>query len=72
MLCAVLSSPIAFWDIIMKSLTLPYLLTTALLTTGCQSIQFVESPIPVKNVPSKNLLVKTVPAMDISVENNEH
>ena len=39
--------------------------------TGCQSFQFVESPIPVKNAPSKNLLVKTVPATDITVENNE-
>jgi hypothetical protein len=56
----------------MKLLTLPYLLTAALLMTGCQSIQFVESPIPVKNAPSKNLLVKSVPATDITVENKEH
>lgn len=56
----------------MKLLTLPYLLTAALLMTGCQSIQFVESPIPVKNVPSKNIFVKPVPATDITVENKAH
>ena len=55
----------------MKSLTLHYLLTATLLMTGCQSFQFVESPIPVKNLPSKNVLVKAVSATDISVENNE-
>ena len=55
----------------MKFLTLPSLLIVTLLMTGCQSFQFVESPIPVKNLPSKNVLVKAVPATDISVENNE-
>ncbi|MBE0407355.1 hypothetical protein ACT3TI_10810 [Psychrobacter sp. AOP22-C1-22] len=50
----------------MKSLTLTYLFTATLLMTGCQSIQFVDSPIPVKNnaiknVPAKNILVKTAP-----------
>ena len=56
----------------MKLLTLPSLLIVTLLMTGCQSFQFVESPIPVKNLPSKNVLVKAVSAIDISVENNEH
>ncbi|ERL54739.1 hypothetical protein M917_2085 [Psychrobacter aquaticus CMS 56] len=36
----------------MKSLTFVYLLTTALLSTGCQSFQFVESPIPVTAHPA--------------------
>ena len=71
MMSAISPSPIAFWDIIMKSLTLTYIFTVALFMTGCQSFQFVESPIPVKNAPSKNVLVKAVPATDISVENNE-
>ncbi|MGP4972427.1 hypothetical protein ACTXIP_02100 [Psychrobacter alimentarius] len=31
----------------MKSLTLSGLLTSVLLITGCQSFQFVDSPIPV-------------------------
>jgi len=56
----------------MKSLTLTYLFISALFMTGCQSFQFVESPIPVKNAQSKNLLVKTAPVTDITVENNEH
>lgn len=56
----------------MKSLTLTYIFAAVLFMTGCQSFQFVESPIPVKNAPSKNLLVKTVPAADIALENNEH
>ena len=56
----------------MKSLTLTYIFTVALFMTGCQSFQFVESPIPVKNAPSKNLLVKTAPVTDMTVENNEH
>ena len=72
MMSAISPSPIACWDIIMKSLTLTYIFTVALFMTGCQSFQFVESPIPVKNAPSKNLLVKTVPVADIAVENNEH
>ena len=55
----------------MKFLTLPSLLIVTLLMTGCQSFQFVESPIPVKNAPIKNILVKTVPVTDISVESNE-
>ena len=34
--------------------------------TGCQSFQFVESPIPVKNAPIKNILVKNTEAMTIT------
>ena len=72
MMSALLPLSIAFWDVTMKSLTLTYLFTSALFMTGCQSFQFVESPIPVKNAPSKNLLVKTAPVTDMTVENNEH
>lgn len=46
----------------MKSLSLTYLLTVTLLMTGCQSFQFVDSPIPVKNIP--------IPATTVSVQNN--
>lgn len=56
----------------MKSLTLPYIFMAVLFMTGCQSFQFVESPIPVKNAPSKNLVVKTVPVTDMTDENSEH
>ncbi|WP_165767600.1 hypothetical protein [Psychrobacter sp. DAB_AL32B] len=54
----------------MKSLTLSYVFTAVLLMTGCQSFQFVESPIPVKNAPIKNILVKNVPATPITIQNN--
>lgn len=50
----------------MKLLTLPSLLIVTLLMTGCQSFQFVESPIPVKNAPIKNILVKNTEAMTIT------
>ena len=56
----------------MKSLTLPYICMAVLFMTGCQSFQFVESPIPVKNAPSKNLLIKTVSVTDMTGENSEH
>ncbi len=51
----------------MKSLTLLHLFAAVLFMTGCQSFQFVESPIPVKsapikNAPIKNSIVKTAPA----------
>lgn len=47
----------------MKSFTLTYLLTATIMMTGCQSFQFVESPIPVKNLPIKNIQVKTTTTM---------
>ena len=53
----------------MKSLTLHYLLTATLLTTGCQSFQFVESPIPVKNLPAKTFAVKDRPLTTVPNEN---
>ncbi len=53
----------------MKSIILPYLFSATLLMTGCQTFQFVESPIPVKNAPSKSTLVKTINAIDVTDEN---
>ena len=62
MIDAIFTLLTAFWDTTMKSLSLTYLLTVTLLMTGCQSFQFVDSPIPVKNIP--------IPATTISVQNN--
>ncbi|MFZ2844670.1 hypothetical protein [Psychrobacter sp.] len=59
----------------MKSLTLLHLFAAVLFMTGCQSFQFVESPIPVKNAPVKNTpvknsMVKTTPATTIPVQSS--
>jgi len=43
----------------MKSLTVICLATTTMLFTGCQSFQFVESPIPVKNLPATTIVVQS-------------
>lgn len=42
----------------MKSLTLTCVLTTTLFFTGCQSFQFVESPIPVKPISATTIAVQ--------------
>ena len=49
----------------MKLLTLTHLFAAVLFMTGCQSFQFVESPIPVKNS-----MVKTAPATIITVQSS--
>ena len=59
----------------MKSLTLLHLFAAILFMPGCQSFQFVESPIPVKNAPVKNTsvknsMVKTAPATTITVQSS--
>ena len=59
----------------MKLLTLTHLFAAVLFMTGCQSFQFVESPIPVKNAPIKNTpvknnMVKTTPATIITVQSS--
>ncbi|MBE0441600.1 MAG: hypothetical protein ACTH7W_03555 [Psychrobacter sp.] len=40
----------------MKSFILTSLLSTVTLLTGCQSIQFVDSPIPVTSTPNPTQL----------------
>ena len=52
----------------MKSFAFITLLAATMPLTACQSFQFVESPIPVKNVPVKNIPVKTVPAKAVIVD----
>lgn len=47
----------------MKSFAFITLLAATMPLTACQSFQFVESPIPVKNVP-----IKTVPAKAFIVD----
>ena len=47
----------------MKSFAFITLLAATMPLTACQSFQFVESPIPVKNVP-----IKTVPAETVIVD----
>ena len=47
----------------MKSFAFITLLAATMPLTACQSFQFVESPIPVKNVP-----IKTVPAKAVIVD----
>ena len=44
----------------MKSFAFITLLAATMPLTACQSFQFVESPIPVKNVPIKTVPAKTV------------
>ena len=56
----------------MKSFVFICLLVATIPLTGCQSFQFVESPIPVKNLPAKTFAVKnlsltTVPNENISI-----
>lgn len=47
----------------MKSFAFITLLAATMPLTACQSFQFVESPIPVKNVP-----IKTVPAETVIID----
>ena len=47
----------------MKSFAFITLLAATMPLTSCQSFQFVESPIPVKNVP-----IKTVPAETVIID----
>ncbi|GAF60837.1 MULTISPECIES: hypothetical protein [unclassified Psychrobacter] len=54
----------------MKLPILAYILTSALLITGCQSFQFVDSPIPVNTTPTNSILVKNMPATTVQVQNN--
>lgn len=44
----------------MKSLFFIFTLAATIPVTGCQSFQFVESPIPVKTVSSKTLIVENL------------
>ncbi|MGE6360004.1 hypothetical protein [Psychrobacter glacincola] len=53
----------------MKLPILAYILTSALLLTGCQSFQFVDSPIPVNTTPTNSILVKNTPAT-VQIQNN--
>ncbi|WP_286797752.1 hypothetical protein [Psychrobacter sp. UBA6291] len=57
----------------MKSLFFIFTLAATIPVTGCQSFQFVESPIPVKTVSSKTLIVENLsnarrPAIAISTQ----
>ncbi|WP_201601595.1 hypothetical protein [Psychrobacter immobilis] len=54
----------------MKLPILAYILTSALLLTGCQSFQFVDSPIPVNTTPINSILVKNTPATTVQIQNN--
>ena len=47
----------------MKSFAFITLLAATMPLTACQSFQFVESPIPVKNIP-----VQTVPAKPVIID----
>ena len=47
-------------DVLMKSLFFIFTLAATIPVTGCQSFQFVESPIPVKTVSSKTLIVENL------------
>ncbi|MGP4969488.1 hypothetical protein [Psychrobacter aquimaris] len=53
----------------MKLPILAYILTSALLITGCQSFQFVDSPIPVNTTPINSILVKNTPATTVQNQN---
>ena len=50
----------------MKSLFFIFTLAATIPVTGCQSFQFVESPIPVKTVSSKRVSSKTLIVEDLS------
>lgn len=67
----ILKSPTSVRDVLMKSFAFICLLVATIPLTGCQSFQFVESPIPVKNLPAETFAVKdrlltTVPNESIS------
>ncbi|MBB3105665.1 hypothetical protein FHS24_000156 [Psychrobacter luti] len=53
----------------MKSFTFICLLLATMPLTGCQSFQFVESPIPVKSIPAKAFAVKDVPLTAVPNDN---
>ncbi|WP_296190372.1 MULTISPECIES: hypothetical protein [unclassified Psychrobacter] len=53
-------------DAFMKSFFFIFTLATTIPLTGCQSFQFVESPIPVKTVSSKMVSSKTLIVEDLS------
>ncbi|KAA0914378.1 hypothetical protein [Psychrobacter sp. ANT_WB68] len=46
----------------MKSFAFICLFAATMPLTGCQSFQFVESPIPVKNISSQTVLVESISA----------
>lgn len=57
----------------MKSFALIFTFAAAIPLTGCQSFQFVDSPIPVKNLPANTVLVErastaSVPASRIATQ----
>ncbi len=64
----------------MKFYALLFTFAAAIPLTGCQSFQFVDSPIPVKNLPSKTVLVENastasipaiiIPTQTVSTSNN--
>ncbi|WP_198331965.1 hypothetical protein [Psychrobacter aquimaris] len=53
----------------MKLSILAYIFTSALLLTGCQSFQFVDSPIPVNATPINSILVKNAPTTTVQNQN---
>ena len=53
-------------DVLMKSLFFIFTLAATIPVTGCQSFQFVESPIPVKTVSSKRVSSKTLIVENLS------
>ena len=52
----------------MKLLFFIFTLAATIPVTGCQSFQFVESPIPVKNLPAKTFAVKDRPLTTVPNE----
>ncbi len=50
----------------MKSLFFIFTLAATIPVAGCQSFQFVESPIPVKNVSSERVSSKTLIVENLS------
>ena len=46
----------------MKSFAFITLLAATMPLTACQSFQFVESPIPVKNVPAETVIIDSISA----------
>jgi len=53
-------------DVLMKSLFFIFTLAATIPVTGCQSFQFVESPIPVKTVSSKSVSSKPLIVENLS------
>ena len=64
----ILKSPTSARDVLMKSFAFICLLVATIPLTGCQSFQFVESPIPVKNLPAKTFAVKDRPLTTVPNE----